>query len=196
MYSDRYRALTAENTDNYPYPFCKVIDTKTVLVEHKYKQYQGGVFVDIFPVDYVGNDFESVIKLNKKIWVYRSLLDWKMQRLSWKRGFKKLRLILEKIIAFPFDRVWLNKRIQILCKIINESESKYIANICVFTYGQNEIVLAEDFCNYIRMPFEGRYYNVAVGYDRILTNLFGDYMKLPPIEMRVTHHDFSAWKEE
>ena len=33
-------------------------------------------------------------------------------------------------------------------------------------------------------------------YSIYLSNLFGDYMKLPPKDKQVTHHDFEAyWKD-
>ena len=38
------------------------------------------------------------------------------------------------------------------------------------------------------MPFEDTTIQMPVGYDEYLSNLFGDYMKLPPEEKRVTHH--------
>ena len=44
--------------------------------------------------------------------------------------------------------------------------------------------------------FEDRLIRVPVGYEQYLTQLYGDYMTLPPVEKRVTDHNFTAyWKE-
>lgn len=40
----------------------------------------------------------------------------------------------------------------------------------------------------VKMEFEGKTYDVPVGYDEILTLYYGEYMQLPPENQRVTHH--------
>lgn len=39
------------------------------------------------------------------------------------------------------------------------------------------------------MNFEDIKVRVPIGYHNILTNCYGDYMQLPPLEKRVTHHN-------
>ena len=51
----------------------------------------------------------------------------------------------------------------------------------------------EDFKEYTYMPFEDLQVRVPTGYDRILTNLYGDYMQLPPESERVTHGIEAYW---
>ena len=46
------------------------------------------------------------------------------------------------------------------------------------------------------LVFEGKMYPVPIGYAELLETLYGDYMKLPPIEERITHHDFNVWYKE
>lgn len=40
----------------------------------------------------------------------------------------------------------------------------------------------------IEMDFECYRFKAPIGYDEILTQMYGDYMKLPPKEAQVTHH--------
>ena len=39
----------------------------------------------------------------------------------------------------------------------------------------------------IKVDFEGMKVNTFECYDKYLTNLYGDYMTLPPVEKRITH---------
>ena len=38
--------------------------------------------------------------------------------------------------------------------------------------------------------FEGKEYMLPSEYDKVLTSIYKDYMKLPPEEKRTTFHDF------
>ena len=46
----------------------------------------------------------------------------------------------------------------------------------------------ECFSSLIDITFEGRMYKALKGYDEYLTNLYGDYMQLPPVEKRISGH--------
>ena len=66
----------------------------------------------------------------------------------------------------------------------------------VWGYGEKEIVPAYIHSEHIYLPFENRKYMAIKDYSIYLSNLFGDYMKLPPKDKQVTHHDFEAyWKD-
>lgn len=49
------------------------------------------------------------------------------------------------------------------------------------------------FDSFILVEFEGKKYPAPVGYDEWLTQFYGDYMQLPPVEKRVFHHSFKAY---
>lgn len=48
----------------------------------------------------------------------------------------------------------------------------------------------EDVQNLIEVPFENLMIKVPGNYDRILRNLYGDYMQLPPPEKRQNHYPY------
>ena len=52
------------------------------------------------------------------------------------------------------------------------------------------------FDEYTEVEFEGKMYPAIKEYDKYLRNIYGDYMQLPPIQTRVTHHDFKAFCKE
>ena len=80
--------------------------------------------------------------------------------------------------------------------ILNDySKNEYVGNIVWGTYDRLERMPQSYFQKKIKTTFENNEYNIPYNYHSILTNLYGDYMKLPPREKRVTHHKFSAfWK--
>ena len=66
----------------------------------------------------------------------------------------------------------------------------YITELCAGPgYMQNEYP-KEAFDYPVRRMFEGHMLPIPVGYDAYLSMAFGDYMKLPPIEKRVAHHEY------
>ena len=60
-------------------------------------------------------------------------------------------------------------------------------------YKEKDMMPAEIFSEAVELEFEGEYFRAPKGYDTYLTIEYGDYMTLPPVEQRVTHHDFKAW---
>ena len=47
----------------------------------------------------------------------------------------------------------------------------------------------------MKVTFEGKEYNAPAQWDKYLTNLYGDYMQLPPEEMRVAEHAMLAYEK-
>ncbi|MBO7390698.1 MAG: LicD family protein [Clostridia bacterium] len=44
--------------------------------------------------------------------------------------------------------------------------------------------VVDDFTEMVDLPFEDKVFKALAGYDRYLTNIYGDYMQLPPMEDR------------
>jgi LPS biosynthesis protein len=60
-------------------------------------------------------------------------------------------------------------------------------------FGTKEIVDTSIFDSSLFHEFEGKQYRIPIGYDKWLRNIYGDYMQLPPVEKRQSHHVFEAW---
>ena len=84
----------------------------------------------------------------------------------------------------------------LIYKFANKQMTKYkiedcsnITELCSGpVYMQNEY-LKEIFSKAIYADFEGYKLPIPVGYDRYLKMVFGDYMKMPPKDKQVPHHD-------
>ena len=73
-----------------------------------------------------------------------------------------------------------------LAKMYKIRESKMVACI-VGKYHKKECIEINAFSSMKYMQFENLSVRVPNGYDTYLRNIYGDYMKLPPIEKRKVH---------
>ena len=69
-----YRAINPATEPHYYYTFAKVVDQRTRMVEKETEGYEIGVYMDIFPVDYVTDNLsrrERVFRLKKLLYKIR-----------------------------------------------------------------------------------------------------------------------------
>ena len=79
---------------------------------------------------------------------------------------------------------WLDR----VCSRVPFEKAKSVGAVSGM-YGLRERWSKEDMLPQKRMKFEDTQANVFANYDIYLTNLFGDYMRLPPVEQQVPHCD-------
>ncbi len=198
--SSRYKLLTAEN-DNYFYAAAKLVDTKTVLSENNFvgEIEELGVYLDIFPLDGLPDNINKAKKefRKRKIAAGRFRMFYTngpdMSDGLLKYIYRYIRWIKDKKIT------GINK----LQKKLLELELKYDYDsselVCSIggRYKYKEIYPKRFFESVITHKFEDTEVNIPSGYKDFLTQMYGDYMKLPPKEQQVSNHDFTAfWKDE
>ncbi len=192
MDNNYLKFVSNEIDSNYLYTFGKVIDTRTSLIEYTTLKYPMGVNIDVFPID--GIDERGKL-LSKQI-LLRKMINMKTVKYSAKRKlYKNLVLIFAKLLLLIVPTNFLIK------KMVNNT-NKYSydesSNVCCVAMGTklNKPVPKAYFSNGILKEFEGRKYFVPIGYDGYLKSIFGDYMKLPPEDKRISHHVFDAYFKE
>lgn len=192
---DYYKLLSLETDRKYAFPFAKVVDDRVALVENVSKRVEIGAYLDVFPIDNCpGESASEACKTIDDMNYLRTLRDLKNIRLSKKRSFWK-----NAILAFcKLLTIFISKRLvaELTSKKAKKNrycECKYVAGLTNTTYGHGEIIPKECFRNVIDVEFENCFFKAPEGYDLILTSYYGDYMKLPPEEKRVSHHDFECW---
>lgn len=187
--------LTYQNKPNYIYPFAKAVNNKTILIEKDYgEKYSIGVYIDIFPVDGVPENLEKFTKNIKKINFYRKMIDFSIVPI--KKG-KMPGSVLVKVILFPICRVighhYFTESLDHLVKRYDFEEAQQVAQIV--WADSFAAVSKEEYIKQVQLEFESEKFNVSSNYDECLTKIYGDYMKLPPVEERISHHNFKAyWK--
>ena len=96
--------------------------------------------------------------------------------------------------------IGITKIIQKYKQLNNKYNSKntnyLVGNWCA--YGINkELQLKKNMDKYKIVKFENIEAMIFENYDEILKTTFGNYMELPPIEKRITHHNTEIyWKDD
>ena len=177
---------------NLLFPFGKVMNTKLKMETHYYEnEFDNFLWIDIFPMDGLPEEESKTQAIYKKILFLRRVLslaevkDDVIENESRKRW-----MVIPKKIARKFlsnktvIRIIINKMDKISRKYDYET-SKYVGGV-LWGYGPQEKLLKEEVID-TEVDFENIKANTFACYDKYLSNLYGDYMKLPPIEKRTTH---------
>lgn len=188
---DNYSLGVPQKEKEYIYPYAKLYDKRTTLIENTKEKLKRGIFIDIFPLDGAGNTLDEGVKrfnsINKKI----KLICAKNCGYSKQRAFYKNAAIFiaGMIPNFLFD---VNK---IMHNAIEEaSQNKFDDGIYVANFfgdwGIREVFKREWFGEPKLYDFENIKIYGPTDTHSYLNNLYGDYMTPPPVEKRVSHHDY------
>ena len=183
----RYRVLNPHSESNYYYTFAKVVDTTTLMVETETPGFKIGVYIDIFPVDYISDD----PSVREKVFKRKHFL-YKIRRCKISREnplYSKLAYIVYK--HWPRSLKSLNKEIERL--ITSCQESQTVCNLTEAGPGIDGCFPASCIASDVDIMFEGKIYKTMVGYKEYLTKTYGDYMTLPPVEQRLQHNFEAYW---
>lgn len=187
-----YKVQHYGNDDSYPLRWARVRDDRTLLIS---TNNVSGVFVDVFPIDGLPeiNEIGPYVKKLKKLQVqlaYTTNYNKVLSRYSSlifriKQLIKRIIYPSRQDVIADYDRLFHSY----------EFDESCYAGAIVSRFCERELLNASVYKKYIELPFEGRMFCCISDYDSYLKRLYGNYMELPPIEQRVTHHRFKIyWK--
>ena len=195
MKDDAYKPFVLEtpyskNTD-YCYPYTKLYDTRTTLVENRRKNVVRGVFIDIFPLDGLGETEQESIQNYKKIDRKYNLLLSSVCSIRKERAWYKNLAILALKCVPPFLLSYRKLMVELdrLCASIDFDSSAWVCN-CLGAYHFKEIMPRKYFGDPVLYQFEDTQIFGPEDYENYLTHLYGDWRQLPPVEKQKTNHDF------
>ncbi len=196
--SEQYHLFAPEKDQSYLFPFAKLCDMTTRKDEFGINNgVTLGIDIDIFPLDAWDNDPKKAKRETKRISRYIvSLGLCKMKRSGHKNPLKRLILNMLMIVSKLFGAQYFVKK---LIKISNNPKQTGGSNVGAKVwnvYSEKGITSAAFFADAVDVEFEGQMFPAPIGYDGLLTHLYGDYMPEPPKEKQVTHHTFAAYRLE
>lgn len=184
---------------NYNLPFVKIQKEGTVLKEQAATGVEMGIYIDIFPIDGFPDDKRKLEKhlkiLNKLInrIIYKNLNYSKQSHpVWWKSLISKISYFFKRLSTNFYSNRKISKRInKIASKFSFEKEDR--SGIAVWGYGIKEVCPTAVFKEATEVIFEDRKYKSPKDFKTYLTCIYGDYLKLPPENERVSHHNIKAF---
>lgn len=190
-----FSAHSVEIDKTYRFPYVKVHDDRTVLYAPDIHGFQFAVNVDIFPYDDAPEDIKQFQKkcdrqeLLCMLSALRNAKDHVPSGSAVRRLAVNALTCVIKLLPENFFSRLMPKNAK-----HNGKPSDYID--CFVAESMGKSAEKSIFDEIIQVEFEGKKYPAPARYDEWLTDLYGDYMQLPPVEERVTKHDFVAYLKE
>lgn len=191
--SDKWELLTPETDKGYYSAWLKFCNKETIITPSRFSSgLLYGVSIDIFPLD-----------TNKKV----ETLQTQEERIDYVKKLHRSYMYLPTLLhVFGYDTKpsFKSKVARLLlpspefffkryCQSIrscNSLGSNYIS--CIQT-PVARVFQKDNFENSTFCEFEGYTFSIPSNYDEVLRICYGDYMKLPPKEQQITHHNYVAY---
>ena len=187
--SDKYELVNAEITPGFYLTFTKVMLKGTIFEEWWVEQvdFEQYINIDVFPLCNVSNNkykrfFE--VKLGR---IYDRLLS--MASIKLVHHPPATRFIansIHHVLKFlGLSTTFFNKRLWKILNKYRDGDCEFVCEIGALNLPQ--VYRKADLVPFKKAKFEDIEVNIANDSDAILTQIFGDYMQLPPEEKRYNH---------
>lgn len=200
-----FKIVTYQNDKDYRYPWARMITYDMKIINHTANiPREEFAWIDIIPLDGFPNKGIKRIwhKIHLSFWwnlnqivQFDELVDQKRKRSILGKILIKISSLFKwvgKIIDYKVCLKHLNKT---LMKYPYDIESEEIINFLA-AYGFKEIFTRESFSSSQDYDFEGIKVKGPKDYNSVLTRIYGDYMKLPPVEERNKHNAEIIYNKE
>ena len=196
MNSD-FKLVTDKNDKNYRYPWARMITHNMKIINHMANiPREEYAWIDIIPLDGFPDEGikRKIHKVRLSFWwnlnqiiQFDELVDQKRKSSVVGKIFLRIASMFKWIGKVIDYKICLEKLNKTLMKYPFEINSKEIINYLA-AYGFKETFKRESFSSSRDYEFEGKQIKGPIDYESVLTIIYGDYMKLPPIEERNKHH--------
>ena len=200
----KYRVISMDNNPDYYFPFARICDPRTIVLNRPFRKVKDfGVWIDVFPL-------ENAPKLEcREEWLKEFYIRKKKMRATVPTPYEwniinylvKYRFLLRYYRTFKLRRKYGKENFSKFRKdyidwidILNTKQSNeyFVADT---PYRYRTVFPKKYFDNAVDLEFEGLKVKAPKNYDEILRITYGDYMQLPPLKKRKSHHYFKAyWK--
>ena len=171
----------------YPANFAKLRNSETTFIETSLRKLDinHGVFIDVFPLDYYPEKplKRLIFKINQVRYSSKIFDAYDLEAINYsKRKAIFRRLIGLTVTGSPFSSVIKRERLY-----RSTNSSHLVANLSG-AWGDKEIMPISIYGEGTQLKFEDIIVSAPSQYKKLLTNVYGDYMQLPPVEKRISHH--------
>ena len=195
---NKYYAYSLQD-EGYHYPFCKICNKNTVLIEDNIKVHdiEMGVFIDLFPLDKLPEDadqkrlLDELHSLDKKMYGKA----FRLEKLNNKSFKQKCLILLYRLCGIGISKKEIAFKQDLISRRYEKSDTDQYGLITSAIRKRIPTVLRNE-NKPVEHVFENRKYKIPSQYDRYLSECFGNYMELPPEGKRVSNHSFTVTYKE
>ena len=173
------------NTPGYRWGYGKLRRKDTLFLRNnqEHMPYEQGVFIDVFPLDYVPDNYILRSLHNFKCFVYRKFFWSEVGRIADKSKFMRtiygiMSKVPEKQLKESFNR---------FVKKTNQKKTDWVRILTFPTPNKEYAYRTKWYETSADTVFEGVTFKGIKEYDEYLSFKFGKYMELPPEEQRKVH---------
>lgn len=172
---------------NYGLSYAKLLDLTTDIQElNNINNAKKGIFIDIFPFDAIPASSNERTAQMAKFKLYDSSI---IVRLGYHLVDSPLRKMIQPLSVKQYNEVrQLKHKRDAVMEQFNDSGTTEFKNMASQYRYKKEIMTAADITNLITHPFEHLNVSIPANYDQLLTQMYGNYMQLPPESERVQKH--------
>ena len=196
-----YVFLSDETDPDYYFAFSRIYDNRTEKLIVNLPQVKNmGIQIDIFPMDNMPDEnvqeyVDRLVYLERKMFAVIPL-HCKYTYFNKDTFVKSLKRIAKRILNPGLSFKKARQQYIDFLQSYNSSECKNVG-VPTIMYREKTLMDRRWFERFEDHPFENITVRIPCEYDKILRAIYGDYMQLPPVEKRVSHHNFKVyWKEQ
>ncbi len=197
---ERFRIVslrTSPERSDVPFSYAKWTDTTSTIWEQRRYRCTFGVFVDVFPLERVSSvqeaqtlceEYRRSLLQYKRSFRSHSLSDWKEAILG--ARFHDLGAWTMDVCALRGRRDKYRREFIALDESLSGrgNDGEY-CTVLDTPYSMKKVTCPiQWFSDTVKMPFGDVEAPLPVGYDSILSQIYGDYMTPPPEEGRISAH--------
>ncbi len=193
---EKYQKLDCDNSKRHTFLFTKIYNSETTFVENYAKDSPDrytGVFVDVMPLDGLPSEnAKKVIKKSQRL--KESNRRTRKMPIDYIRTANFFKFLARKCMSVMFKYNYFSTRWKNLLSQYPFEKSDMV----YFSWRDEKSALLEGykvafpysyFADYDNASFEDITIRVPIRYNDYLTDDFGNYMELPPVEKRNSGHN-------
>lgn len=182
---ERFYYQDMDRTPGYRWGYGKLRRKNTLFLREyqEHMPYEQGIFLDVFPHDYVPNRPLHRTMHDFRCFFIRKLFWSEVGRLADKKLLK--RKVYQCMSRIPLETV--KKWYYNLVSSSNKRKTKYMRSLMFPTFGKDHGYNSEWFEPGEDMEFEGHMFQCMKGAKEYLAYSYGNYMELPPESERKVH---------
>lgn len=179
---------------NSVYPFIKIIDTNTKIdPTYSSEDTTAALYIDVEPIDGLPEKKAEIDQLYQKVEFWRKILMLNFAKVG--QGKTKFRTFIKTFLILPAKLIGIkrcNLKLDQLSRSISYQTAAKAGCILWGIYGSKEVMPRDQLSKKIKVNFEGHEFYAVSCWKTYLTNLYGDFMQLPPKNKR-RYHSLKVW---